>query len=393
MSEKRLSINESLWIRGEQITSTQRNAISETKALQARGARIFLLKGAADKEGLQRLRHLLWQTDVHVILSWLHPVELNAIYPLLRERKNFSLLTDDWYIHPYWFMREAEYVLFRKYNGIAVRLGQTAFVPGPKPPLLLDPRPHTAKYTVLGALLRPPALAISPLVNAWNVCRRHGERISPEKLLYFPFAIEPTNAPLSTEKPRFDFANTGGTCGIWIMRDPYAPFHYSFANLYHDRKRLTDSIAKFENNPFTFYDCRREKKLLPFDQYIVKNQQARYLIATGGLHEATVPKYLEYACVGTPMIGRGLPLEYPWLDDCLFPVDMMRLNAGELKPLLHAALDQYPRLRENCLNWRDRLLDLYSIHRLLDMVQDQADGKPIPPAYLKAQPASPEQKP
>lgn len=393
MSRKSLSINESLWIRGAQITGTQRNAISETKALEARGARIFLLKGAGDKEGLESLRRQLWQSDVHVILSWLHPGELNALYPLLRERKNFSLLTDDWFIHPYWFMREAEFVLFRKYNGIAVRLGQTAFVPGPQPPWLLDPRPHIARYTVLGALLRPGALAVSPFVNGWNLWRRHGERINPERLLYFPFAIEAANVPLSAEKPRYDFANTGGTCGIWLMRDPYAPFEYTFANLYHDRKRLTDFIAEFEGNPFTFYDCRREKRLLSYAEYILKNQQTRYLIATGGLHDTAVPKYLEYACVGTPMIGRGLPLEYPWLEDCLFPVDIMRLNAGELKPLLHEALDRYPALHQNCLNWRDRLLDLYSIHRLLDMVQDQADGKPIPAAYLKTRTVSLDRKP
>jgi len=107
------------------------------------------------------------------------------------------------------------------------------------------------------------------------------------------------------------------------------------------------------------------------------------LIASGGLHDAAVPKYTEYACVGTPMIGRGLPCEYPWLDDCLFPVDMMHLTRESLKPLLNQALDRYPSLRQNCLNWRDRLLKLYDLQNLLDMVQEQADGKPIRQGYLK----------
>jgi hypothetical protein len=83
------------------------------------------------------------------------------------------------------------------------------------------------------------------------------------------------------------------------------------------------------------------------------------------------------------MIGRGLPFEYPWLDECLFSVDAMQLTPNQLKPLLHEAIERQPKLRENCLKWRDRLFELYDIHRLLDNLQAQADGKPIPPGYLK----------
>jgi hypothetical protein len=384
MPQARLSITESLWIRGEKIATSQRNAISETAALQARGAKIFLLKSARDQEGLNRLKRLLWESDVHAILSWLHPNELHAIFPILKERGNYSLLTDDWFIHPYDIMRGAEYILFRKYHGIAVRLGQAQFVSGAKPPLWFNPRPETTKYSATCALLRPAALTAAPFINAWNAWRRRDEVIDPGKLLYFPFAIEPTNVPLGSEKPLYDFANTGGTSGAWFMRDAYAPFQYSFANLYQDRRQLTDAIAQFENNPFKFYDCRREKnKFLPYAQYILKNQQSRYLIASGGLHDCTVPKYMEYACVGTPMIGRSLPFDYPWLDDCLFPVDMMSATPETIKPLLVQALDVYPKLRQNCLNWRDRLLKLYDLQTLLDVLQEQADGKPIRPGYLK----------
>jgi hypothetical protein len=35
------------------------------------------------------------------------------------------------------------------------------------------------------------------------------------------------------------------------------------------------------------------------------------------------------------------------------------------------------------LNWRDKLLKLYDIHTLLDLVQAQSEGKPIPQEYLK----------
>ena len=83
------------------------------------------------------------------------------------------------------------------------------------------------------------------------------------------------------------------------------------------------------------------------------------------------------------MIGRGLPFEAPWLDECLFPVDIMRTTRDRLKPLLHEALERHAKLRENCLNWRDRLLKLHSPHAILEMLQAQLDGQPIPPGYLK----------
>jgi hypothetical protein len=383
MPTAHFSISQSLWIRGDEICQTQRNAISETQALRERGAQVFLLKGTGDQDGLAKLKQILWRTDVHVVLSWLHPKELNVLRPLLEQRRNFSILTDDWHIHPPWLMREAEYLLFRKYNGLAVRLGDAPFMTGGEPPLLLDPRPDFTQYPITCAALRPFVLAATPIVEAWQKKQQRERPIDPARLLYFPFAIDPNNVPVGTVPTRYDFANTGGVLGIWIMRDPYAPFRYSFANLYHDRRLLTAAIARLENNPFTFYDCMRERGRLPYAEYILKNHQSRYLIASGGLHDATVPKFTEYACVGTPMIGRGLPYEYPWLDDCLIPVDMMHPTPEYLKPLLQQALDRYPQMRQNCLNWRDRLLKLYDLQNLLDLVQEQADGKPIRPGYLK----------
>ena len=64
-----------------------------------------------------------------------------------------------------------------------------------------------------------------------------------------------------------------------------------------------------------------------------------------------------------------------------------RLTPQSIKPVLDEAMDRYPVLLENCLRWREQLFHLHDIHRLLDMLQDQADGKPIPPGYLK--PAAP----
>jgi hypothetical protein len=83
------------------------------------------------------------------------------------------------------------------------------------------------------------------------------------------------------------------------------------------------------------------------------------------------------------MIGRGVPFEAPWLDDCLFPLDIMRLTSAGLKPLLQEALERHAVLRDNCLNWRERLLKLHDPHALVDMLQAQMAGRPVPPGYLK----------
>jgi hypothetical protein len=36
------------------------------------------------------------------------------------------------------------------------------------------------------------------------------------------------------------------------------------------------------------------------------------------------------------------------------------------------------------LKWREKLFKLHDIHYLLDMLQAQIKGQPIPPGYLKA---------
>lgn len=382
----RLVLCDSLWVCGGAMTQTQRHAKSDLQILRERGAKIFILNGQ-DQAELEELRKVLTKTDDHVILSWLFPRQLAAVRPLLQERKNFSFVSDDWWNMPNWHMREADYVLFRKYHGIAVRLGKLGFIPGPRPPWLLDPRPQVSNYSMTCAALRPLALAISPVVDAWKSWCRHSEKVVPERYIYLPFGINcAADMPVTDEPLLYDFANTAGTLGIWLMRDAYAPFRYTFANLYYDRKHLTDAIAQFEDKPFKFYDCRREKSYyIPYDMYLQKCRQSRYVICTGGLQGAALPKNLEFACMGTPMIGHSVPFEHPWLEDCLFPVDTLSPMRKDLKSLLHEALDCYPKLRENCLNWRERLLKLYDFNTILDMAQDQADGKPIPSSYLKSE--------
>jgi glycosyltransferase involved in cell wall biosynthesis len=202
--------------------------------------------------------------------------------------------------------------------------------------------------------------------------------------LYFPFSITEEQAPLKTETPLYDFTNVGGTSGPWVIRDPYAPAWLNFANLYYDRKRLIDLIGQFDGRPFKVFDRRRSYSFLPWEELNRVIRQSRLMVCTGGLHQNSVPKFLEYACLGVPMIGAGVPFEFPWLDQCLFTVDAMNISAAELKLKLAEALELQPKLRDNCLALRETLLKMYHPQTLLEMAQEQIDGKPIRPGYLKA---------
>lgn len=380
-----MEIRRSLWICGAADVNNQRHAAFNVRVLRAGGTEIFLFKGGKDQQEIKNLRQILSHRDDHVILFSLKPYELKELYPLLRDRKNFSIVADDWWQTPYWFMQEADYILFRKYHGIAVRQGQLHFINGPQPPLLLDPFSRQfSKYLLISSLLRPAALMASPVLEILNWWRRHREDSTPGRYIYMPFGVDAADVPLMSEKIQYDFANTSGTFGIWTMRDPYAPSYFSFGNLYNDRRLLVSAIASFENDPFAFYDCRREKNYyVPWSLYVQKSQQSRFVICSGGLLGAALPKFLEYACMGVPMIGRPVPFEHPWQEEVFIPVDATTISRQKLKSVLHEALDRYPAMREKCLNLRDQLLKRYHYNTLLDMAQAQVDGKPIPLEYIR----------
>ena len=382
-----LSINESLWVCGGRRVQEAVYARVETAALRERGAQVFLLDETKSTNGIEELRRLLWQSDVHVVLMWLYPYQIKSLYPVLKERKNFSIVLDDWWFCPPWFTREAKHIIFRFYNGIAVRTGLAPFVTA-EPPLLWNPdNALSSFYGMSAALLRLPALAVWPFMDVCKWVQRQREEAHSGRLLYMPFPVIPESLPLEGEKVEYDFSLTGSTVGVWFMRDAYASFKHTFANLYCDRQRLLNLIAPFDGNAFKVYDWRRQPTGQPpksWDDYTRITRQSRYVISTGGLHNAGLPKYLEYACLGVPMIGSKTLFDFPWLDDCLFEVDAMRLNSGNIKPLLDEAIERWPGLRENCLKWREKLFKQHNTHRLWDMLQAQADGQPIPPEYLRA---------
>jgi hypothetical protein len=310
---------------------------------------------------------------------------MNALRPLLRERKNFSVVIDDWWITPRWLMRDAEYIVNRMYNGVATRLGESKLVTT-EPPLFGKPQ-VISPYAIAAAALRVPALAAWPLIDAVRCWQRRSEGIRPERLLYLPFSVVPEALPLKGEKIEHDFTLTGTTVGVWLMRDAYSSFKHTFANLYHDRERLMDFLAPFNNQPYKIHDWRQLPNGRPpgsWEDYTRLIRQSRYVVGSGGLHNAGLPKHLEYACLGTPMIGPNTVFEFPWLDECLFEVNPMRLKPDQVKPLLDEAMSRYPVLRENSLKWRKKLFKLHDINRLFDMLQAQADGQPIPQDYLRA---------
>ena len=93
----RLSINESLWVCGGRRVQELLYPRTEIAALRARGARVFPLEETKGANGIEELRRLLWNSDVHVVLMWLYPYQIKSLYPVLKERKNFSIVLDYWW--------------------------------------------------------------------------------------------------------------------------------------------------------------------------------------------------------------------------------------------------------------------------------------------------------
>jgi hypothetical protein len=376
-----IKLEECLWLQGEYSRNSQPVFRPLERALRERGATLVLLNLNSRAE-LQKLRDLVWKTDRHVMFLALQPWEFRLLRPVFADRKNFSLIPVDWWLAPFWYSQHATFNIFHTYHGIMVRTGRDPFLNGARPPWLLIPdRPDP--YLIQCALLRPAALLASPLLDVYKWFQRSQALSDPKRFLYFPYPIANESVPLQAETPQYDFTNLGAIVGPWLTRDPYAPAWLNFANLYADRRRLIDLILKFEGLPFKVYDRRKNNAWLPWDELNRLIRQSRFMVCTGGLQNSSIPKYLEYACLGIPMIGTALPYEFPWLDECLVSVDPMRITAAELKPRLTEALDRQASLRHNCLAARDSLLKMYDPHTLLDMMQEQIEGQPIRPGYLK----------
>jgi hypothetical protein len=375
-----MKLTDCLWLQGELAQIELFRPI--TKSLAALGVKPVILPPKTDRAGWQALKEKLWKTDQHVMLHGLRANELPRLYPLFKARRNFSVLLVDWWSCPFWFTRHAEYVLFHIYSGIAARTQSAVFAGGWQPPVLSRPE-GWVPYAIASAALRPVAWLAQPLLELRARQLRAKDVVRPERLIYFPIPISAEDLPFHDEKPEYDFCNVGSTGGFWVIRDPYVPSRYNFVNLYSDRKRLGELVLELDGRPYKIFDRRRLKELPSWELYSRSVRRSRFAIGTGGIHQASVPKYLEYACLGTPMIGATLPYEFPWLDQCVFPIDGLRVTREELPEKLKAALELQPKLRQNCLELRDTLLRMYHPTRIIEMAQGQMDGQPIPPGYLR----------
>jgi hypothetical protein len=375
-----IQLADCLWVQGD--LTTQALFRPTANVLKDRGIQRRVLPAPKDAAGWRAFREELWKTDRHVMLHGLRANELKPLYDLFKDRKNFSLLLVDWWNSPFWFTQNAEYTLYNLYGGIAARTQGARFCNDWKPPLFAWPE-RLVPYEFACAALRPAALLAQPWLDRLDRQRREADVIRPERLIYFPIPVSAGDLPFKEEKPEYDFCNTGASCGFWIIRDPYAAARYNFVNLYADRKRLFDLILKLEGPTCKIFDRRRFRERLPWDTYCSSLRRSRFAISTGGIHQASVPKYIEYACFGTPMIGATLPYEFPWLDQCVYPIDGLTITPDQLQEKLKEAFELQPKLRQNCLNLRDTLLRRYDPGRVFDLAQEQMDGHPLPPGYLR----------
>jgi len=378
--DSRIKLSGCLWLQGE--LARIQLFLPVSKALEARGVKSLILPARSDHDGWRTLKELLWKTDQHVMLHGLRADELKHLYPLFKERRNFSVFLVDWWTSPFWFTQNAEYCLFHLYGGIAARTQGARFCNDWSPPLFSLPE-RLVPYEFASAALRPAALLAQPYLNWRDRGLRSKDVVRPERLIYYPIPIIAEDLPFQEEPPEYDICSIATTNGFWVMRDPYAPAKYNFVNLYTDRKRLLDLSLQFEGRPYKFFDRRRHRGNFSWESYCRALRRSRFAISTGGVHEASVPKYMEYICLGTPLIGSKLPYEFPWADQCLFPIDCLHVTPGELKDKLKEAFELQPKLKQNCLAMRNTLLRMYDPVRLFDMAQDQIDGKPIQPGYLR----------
>src|SRR5471032_2585733 len=97
-----IRLNECLWIRSG-IMDQSSIFRSLRKALIDRGITILTLNGPDDREGLERIRKSVWASDTHVIMDCIMPHELRRLYPIFKDRQNFSVSLVDWWTSPHWF--------------------------------------------------------------------------------------------------------------------------------------------------------------------------------------------------------------------------------------------------------------------------------------------------
>ncbi len=367
----RSDIHDWLWV-----TPDPKQSIPPMRALHAaltrRGVETLICAGSAYAEELWRK---VAATGKHVMLDF--PGVLPGwFYRRLAARGNFSMGFCDWWSAP--LVPNADYLIFRHYHAIeAIQRGGCVVLEGPVP--IVSPVETATKWALLNTTLRLACLPLLPFRGALMWRQRRRWRPSKRSLLYLPFCVD---LPETIEPPPIklhDFANLGTTYLYAWIRNPFFPTHASFINLYEDRRRLVTTLLRHEGNPFRVFDHRRTP--VYGMETLRAATTARYAVATGGLHRASIAKFLEFAAVGVPMIGRRPGREFPLLRDCVFEVAPY---AGEeaIKSAYEKALEAYSAYQMAADAVRGPVRALYAPERLLDLLQAQVAGQPVPPEYL-----------
>ena len=199
-----IKLSDCFWLQGE--LARFKLFLPISKGLEARGVKPHILPAKSDRDGWRAIKERLWKTDQHVMLHGLRADELKYLYPLFKERRNFSMLLVDWWTSPFWFTQNAEYALFHLYGGIIARTKGVRFANNWSPPLLSLPE-QLVPFQLACAALRPAALLAQPFLNWRDDRLRSKDVVRPERLIYFPIPIIAEDLPLLDEPPEYDICS------------------------------------------------------------------------------------------------------------------------------------------------------------------------------------------
>lgn len=373
----KVDITKSIWVLPKNILPFPSNQLLYN-ALTQKGIPVLVYKGT----NLGRLKAILLKKDNHVIFQNPLGKNLNSLKEILKKRRNFSVIYPDWWAVPLNpFMKYANYLVFHHLNAFrAVKRGPQSILLKKEVPLFSLPQNYRF-YEILLASLRLPYLPVIPFVEMGRYCKRKKHNWKKKGLLYFPFAVNPCLPEFSqvnSKSPEYDFANLGSTSFFCRAKSYYVPAKLSFVNLYTDRLKMINSILRAK--AFKVFDCRTKPVYGKETLQIIK--KSKYVISTGGYHQASILKYLEIVACGTPIIGYKIPHEFPCLDKTIYELDVLSLPQKQIKKKLREAIAQYEIFKGEALKTREKIFQLYNQEAILALLQKQYDGEQIPKEYI-----------
>ncbi len=310
----------------------------------------------------------LIRQNAHLIFCYLLPHQVKSLFKEVKDRRNFSMIIDDWWDQPFEITILADNLIFRKNHGVMVRRGLLPFM-GPDEPPYFTWNPG-GLYAKFASIARVYCSGFHYYGEGFQTVLRK-QVAAKQRIFHLPYSSDfAADVPIRELVPKHEFLQTHAIVGIWPMRDPFATERYGFANLYYDRLKLANGVNQWQGS-FSICDNRRDPVRIPYPEYMQRCQQSKFVIATGGLHQAAVPKFMEHIATATPIFGMDIPGEMPWLKDCTFRVNALRLNGGQIRKAMQDAIDDYPRLKQNCENHREKIIREYRFDQLITKLERQ----------------------